>query len=179
MPKTNQKSSYLKTLEPHVEKFCQLVAGGATQTEAAHQVGKHRSMAWQWMKQPRVSQRIDEIRDQFNREIIKLRAQKEVREITIDRNDIIMGLADVAGLGDPRKASDSARAVVAALLGLADIFMLRAKNLREVKDFHGWTADELRDYAITGTVPERIRLLVGESAGAGIGGTESLRTEKI
>jgi hypothetical protein len=65
------------------------------------------------------------------------------RQITIDRNDIIMGLADIA------QQSHSDRARVAAPLGLADIFFLRATSTADLKSFIGWTADEIDRFILT------------------------------
>jgi hypothetical protein len=47
---------------------------------------------------------------------------------------------------------------VAAFICLADIFMLRAKNLNGVAQGYGWTDDELLKYAETGVFPERIAI---------------------
>ena len=58
------------------------------------------------------------------------------RSVEIDRNEIIMGLADIGRFGK----SESAR--VSAWNCLAEIFLLKAKNLRDVNDFYGWTTDE-------------------------------------
>ncbi|MGA8284636.1 MAG: hypothetical protein WB796_07785, partial [Candidatus Sulfotelmatobacter sp.] len=52
----------------------------------------------------------------------------QCRSIDIDRNDIIMGLADIAMSG-----STPAGARVSAWLGLADIFLLRPKKIEDVK----------------------------------------------
>jgi hypothetical protein len=53
--------------------------------------------------------------------------------------------ADIGGYGE----SESAR--VSAWNYLAEIFLLiKAKNLRDLNDFYGWTTDELENYAKTG-----------------------------
>jgi hypothetical protein len=67
--------------------------------------------------------------------------RKEFRKITIDRNDIIMGLADLA-----QNPLADARARVAAWAKLADIFCLVPKSLKDAKDFYGWTEEELEEY---------------------------------
>jgi hypothetical protein len=107
-----------------------------------------------------VTQRIAEIRAAIaeaaeTEAAVKMVAQR--RSVEIDRNDIIMGLADIGRYGK----SESAR--VSAWNCLAEIFLLKAKNLRDVNDFYGWTTDELKRYAETGEIPERLRSLLGES----------------
>lgn len=179
MPKQNPTSGPQSgSLPKHLEDFCQLISAGETQDNAAQKVGRNKCMGWRYMQKPEIKARVEQLKQEYARELVQQRAQRTVREITFDRNDIIIELGNIGGIGDPDKAAESERAKVAALLGLADIFMLRAKNVREIKDFHGWTADELREYAINGTIPARIRLLVGEGFSTAAGGTESLRTDK-
>src|ERR1700733_4759689 len=86
-------------------------------------------------------------------DLVDRRSTKPIREITIDRNDIIMGLADEArGKGDPQGAS----ARVKAWTVLAEIFRLLPKHGACPKDdFDGWTTTELKDFALTGERPER------------------------
>lgn len=91
------------------------------------------------------------------------------RAVSINRDDIINGLV---GIAQDVVAPPSAR--VTAYLGLADIFLLRVKNVRDINKFHGWTAEELEQYSVTGSVPERFRSIVGSSLGA----EASLRTQK-
>ena len=77
--------------------------------------------------------------------------RKAVREITIDRNDIIMGLADIAQ-SPFTKPGDRAR--VSAWLGLADIFLLRARCIEDLRKGVGWTEDETIEFHKTRIVPE-------------------------
>jgi len=74
-----------------------------------------------------------------SRDLRDTRATKPIREITIDRNDIIMGLADIArGEVEP----DTARVRLTALIVLANIFRLLPKNGAYPKnEFEGWTRD--------------------------------------
>jgi hypothetical protein len=69
-------------------------------------------------------------------------------KMDVSRNEIIMGLAKIARKGKS----------VAAWAQLAEIFMLKARNLRDLSPerFAGWTDDELDSYAKTGEIPERI-----------------------
>ena len=46
-------------------------------------------------------------------------------------------------------------------MGLADILLLRAKCIQDLKMGLGWTDDENLEFAKTGLVPERIALLTG------------------
>ena len=80
------------------------------------------------------------------------------RDITVTPNDIIMGLADEAGLGKPEKraASDSAR--VSALGKLADIFQLPRRGDGYEDLFVGWTDEELDEYSVHGRLPARFNL---------------------
>lgn len=161
-------------LPGHYEQFCQLMAGGKIGVrEAGEKIGLTASSGKRLSVRADIRQRIEEIKKQYGGDLTRNRVQKTLREIDIDQNDIIMGLADIA-----RDVFASKAARVSAYLGLADIYMLRAKNIREVKDFYGWTATELREYAIAGTVPARFQLLEGSSESPAEGGTPSLRTEK-
>jgi len=82
-------------------------------------------------------------------------AERPIRKNRIDRNDIIMGLADIARTGK----SDGAR--VSALNNLAEIFLLKAKFIDPKDKFDGWTVDELRDFAVKHIIPERFKSLMG------------------
>lgn len=77
------------------------------------------------------------------------------RKIAISRNDIIMGLADIAQKGE----GESAR--VSAYSKLADIFGLMPKpSGKDVDMFAGWSDEELQHYRITGELPSRFGLSV-------------------
>lgn len=95
--------------------------------------------------------------------------KEQIEKVTITRNDIINGLAGLA------RGAESEAVRATAYLGLADIFLLRVKNVRDINKFHGWTADELEEYARTGAIPERFRSVLGSSVSPAV----SLRTEKV
>ena len=133
------------------------------------QLNMSKQTAYRYLRLPECEAAMATAREALLQETAKESAKKIVREVTLDRNDIIMGLADIAQKGE------SERARVAAWLGLADIYMLRAKNVRDVNEFYGWTADELERYAVTGEVPERFRSTFSEIESP----ETSLRTEKI
>lgn len=161
-------------LPKHLEDFAQLMHRGKhTQREAAVEVGRAPSSGKYLFHLPAVQQRIAEITKGYGNEMYAKRVG-ELREVNIDQNDIIMGLADIA-----RDEGAAKGARVSAYLGLADIFMLRAKNVRDVKDFYGWTATELREFAINGTIPPRLQLLVSARESTEEGGTPSFRTDKL
>jgi uncharacterized protein (UPF0147 family) len=84
--------------------------------------------------------------------------ERPIRPITIDSNDVIMGFADIA-----QDARQPGGARVAAWNIIAEIFLLKAKSIKDIRNFHGWTTDELKDYAVDGIIPERFRLLLGPS----------------
>jgi len=88
-------------------------------------------------------------------------------------NDIIMILADIAQ--DPAQLGSTR---VSAVLGLADIFLLRARNIKELENFYGWTTEELKTYSETGETPPRLRRFLEAGDGAAINGSASLRTDK-
>jgi hypothetical protein len=77
------------------------------------------------------------------------------RRIAFSRNDIIMGLADEAGLNKEKQGAESDSARVSALSKLADIFQLSQKSTKDTDMFAGWTDEELEQFQIHGTVPER------------------------
>src|SRR5207302_727398 len=120
------------------------------------------------MKKPRIMQALAEKRARM--ELAAKEVEKEqIEKVTITRNDIINGLAGLA------RGAESEAVRATAYLGLADIFLLRVKNVRDINKFHGWTADELDEYARTGSVPERFRSVLGSSVSPAV----SLRTEKV
>ena len=100
-------------------------------------------------------------------------AERPIREITVNSNDIIMILADIAQ--DPAQLGSTR---VSAVLGLADIFLLRARNIKELENFYGWTTEELKTYSETGETPPRLRRFLEAGDGAAINGSASLRTDK-
>jgi hypothetical protein len=162
-------------LSPQLDKFAAAIANGATKADAAQECGRKKGSAHYLYMRPGVQERISElqslVREATNRGVVQ-EAVRAHREITIDRNDIIMGLVDEA------RTAKSDRARVSAWTVLADIFMLRAKNLREVYDFYGWTSDELKLYAETGESPARFQHFAGKGRSATESGTAGLRTNK-
>lgn len=159
-----------------LEIFCQAIHAGLTVAQAAKKAGKNKSWGKrEWVK-PKTQARIREIAFQYGKQMSLERAKKQFREITIDRNDIIMALADNAGLGDVKmKATVGDRARVAALTVLTDIYMLRPKTTQDLADFKGWTEEELDEFAIHRTVPARFQDSFGKSARPAESGSPSLR----
>lgn len=80
------------------------------------------------------------------------------RRITFSRNDIIMGLADLGGLGNPAKIAESDSARVTALGKLAEIFQIIPKGSKDVDIFADWKDEELEEYRRTGVIPARFGL---------------------
>lgn len=155
------KDSDKPSLAPHLEAFAKAVAEGYSHVEAAVICGRKRGSASFLYAQPGVKQRIAEllqIARVASETTIASNTVRESREVTIGRNDVMMLLEDIAR---DRTAPTGAR--VRALLGLADIFMMRAKNIEDVALFRGWTQDELQEFARTGIPPASIRNLVDSS----------------
>lgn len=164
------------SLPAHLEKFAKTVAEGFSHVEAAELCGRARGSASYLYKQPGVQDRIAEIEaitKKATDEAVTERVIRVIRKITIDRNDIIMGLVD---------CTNAPRTIPAAILGvrvkawsvLADIFLLRAKTLQDLANLHGWTTDELDAFAADRTIPERFRSILSVSQIESALGQESL-----
>jgi hypothetical protein len=76
---------------------------------------------------------------------------QDIPGVSVSRDDVIEGLAEIA-----RGVHYDERARVAAWGQLADIFMLKPRNFRDLELFYGWTETELKYYYETGKVPERL-----------------------
>jgi hypothetical protein len=76
--------------------------------------------------------------------------------VDIDRNEIINLLSCIG-----RDPNQHGAARVRALTALADIYMLRARNVEDLKNFIGWTEDETQKFIRTKVVPRRIAALTG------------------
>jgi hypothetical protein len=128
---------------------------------AAERAGRKRGSAGWLYAQPGVQERIAELKRiakaANNRETAE-QAIKVRRKIDIDRNDIVMGLVDIA-----RSESEPGAVKVRAWAELVEIFLLKAKNLKELTEFYGWTSDEIEYFAQTGQYPERLRSYLGDA----------------
>ncbi|MGB6677340.1 MAG: hypothetical protein WBE44_11660 [Terriglobales bacterium] len=169
---TNPPGTPVTILPKHLELFAQAIADGCNVREAAKRAGRSEGSGGYLNSRADVTERVAEIRSTMagaaeNDAATKMVSQ--IRSIDIDRNEIIMGLADIARYGK----SEGAR--VSAWNVLAEIFLLKAKNLRDLNEFYGWTTDELERYAKTGTIPERLRRLIGSS----LDHSSTLKAEKV
>ncbi len=139
------------------EKYAHLRARGARQIVASKACKICRNTAGRWDKDSAVKARIDFL---VNQNLADRRDENkgECRRITIDRNDIIMGFADIA-----RDPLQSATARVAAWSKLADIFMLVPRSARDIKEFYGWTEEELIEYSASNGefIPDRFKPYIG------------------
>ena len=158
------------------ERLARLRAHGLSFSKAAKEMGVTARSAKRYSKHPGVEARTKFLKGQEKvNAAVQLANTKVIRPIDIDRNDIIMGFVDVV-----RDRSSRGGEKVAALRALAEIFCLFPKSLKDVREFYGWTEDEiLEHYRTRGEfIPERFRGLVkpGEMAAGGEG--ESLRLEK-
>jgi hypothetical protein len=159
MPET---SPTRKPLNVRLEAFAIAVAEGASKAEAAERCGYKKGSAHYLYTRPRVQERIVELKqlaqDDSNTKFVQKTSQTR-RQITFGRNEIIMKLADLGGLGETPPAR-SEHVQFECVNTLAEIFLLKAKNLKDLLDFYGLTADELDEYARTGSIPERIRSII-------------------
>lgn len=140
---------------PGHEKYAAARASGVRVTAAARECNIHRGTASRWERDLAVQARRRFLVDQDRADEHKEKSGT-YREITINRNDIIMGLADIAQ--DP---GAPARARVAAFVALADIFLIRPRNIEELRRGIGWTEEEHEYFQITKLVPPRISVLTG------------------
>lgn len=121
-------------------------------TEAARVAGykNPKASGFRLIRREHIKQAIAEKNSALNKELGKTEGRR-LRRVSITRNDIINGLAEVGLKGE----SESAR--VSALSKLADIFRLSAKNANETEDFTGWTDEELLAWAQRREYPARLR----------------------
>lgn len=162
-------------LKPHLEKFCQVVAEGYSHVEAAEIAGRSRGSASYLFARPGVIDRIRELRllvQSATEEEVAIRAGRAESIVNITRNDIINGLHHEA------LTAKSSCARVTAWRGLAEIYMLYPKTLKDVEDFYGWTDEEIEEYAKTGKVPDRLRDLLAGGETPRLSGTPSRRVQK-
>lgn len=162
-------------LPGNYEMVAQALAEGQSARQAAFVAGfSAGSGAW-LSKHPQIKARVVQIKLELQENLRKQSegATRIVPRVTIQRNDIINGLASIA-----QDLRMQGRARVAAYLGLADIFMLRARNVKDLMDFYGWTNEEMDEYATSGVPPARIRSLLGEGAFKALAEAASFRTEK-
>ena len=156
---------------PGREKYSQLRAEGFKGAKAAKLCRVSKNTAYRWDADGQVKARIAFLTGQSLRE--KRGASKSgVRPITFDRNDLIMELWEIGTKGD----SDRAR--VSALLGLCDIFLLRAKCIDDLRKGVGWTEDETIEFQRTRIVPDRIFALTGARTADDLISPPSLRGKK-
>lgn len=161
-----------------LEDFCQLRHSGLSIEKAARQVKISAYHGKRWAKRPEVKARIKAIGEEYGKGVTEKRVQKTVLEITFDRNDLIMRLAQLAGLGSKKPRAETERSQVAALTVLSDIFLLRPKGVSDLKRFIGWTQDEIDSFGVTGVIPERVASLIGTSDVEALVAPESFRTDK-
>jgi hypothetical protein len=57
-----------------------------------------------------------------------------------------MDLADIA------RTSKSEGARVRALKSLAEIYRLKAKSIKDIRKFYGWSTDKLKNYAVNAII---------------------------
>lgn len=112
-------------LKPHLEMFAKAVAEGSSHVDAAEICGCARGSANYLFNEPGVQERIAElgaIARNASEKAVAEKAIRVIRKITIDRNDIIMGLVDCTNA--PRTIPAAILAVrVKAWSVLADIFL--------------------------------------------------------
>lgn len=138
------------TLAPHLERFAASIAIGLSKADAAVACGRRNGSAFYLFNRPGVQERIEELRQVAKKKTADevangTQSESSVRDrsrVEIDRNGIINGLASI---GCNEKAPFGPR--VAAFTTLAHIFLLFANNLEDLRNYHGWTGDELDQHA--------------------------------
>ena len=165
-------------LAPHLEVFAGAVAEGYSHVQAAVMCGRARGSASFLFDQPGVQERIAELqtlaKNATEKEVAE-NAIRMIRPIDTDRNEIIMGLVDIA-----REKNAPYAARVRAWTVLTDIFMLRARTLRDISEYYGYTEDELEQATLDPNfIPERFRRALSKLANRQAGEQESLRTENL
>ncbi len=140
---------------PGREKYARLRSEGFKGAKTAKLCHISKNTACRWGAEDEVKARIAFLTEQF---LQGGRDEKErvIRSITFGTNDVIMALWEIGSEGE------SERARVAALMGLADIFLLRAKCIQDLRTGVGWTDDEALEFSKTGVVPERIAEITGD-----------------
>jgi hypothetical protein len=148
MPKRN-KSTFTKMELAFVFHWAgdQVAAARAAGYQSPEQ------MASRLMKRKHVKAAIDK----KITEATKDSAKRTIRKITFGRNDIIMALGDLAGLGTKEKAAESESARASCLRTLADCFDLipKAGDKSSAGMFKDWSAEELDDFRLAGRLPAR------------------------
>ena len=156
--------------DPVHEKFCTLVQSGVRPTAAALRCGLSKSSGNYFMNRPDISRRIKWLQKDAERRVQEVvvanqssvQAKVLQRPVDIGRNQIVNLLAEIA-----RNPEVAASSRVSALVVLVDIFMLRARNLKELNEFYGWTDDDLTEFIRTGETPERLRAYFPDGKGPG------------
>lgn len=161
-----------KPLSQQHQNFARLLFQGATIADAAEKCGFSFSYARKLAQEPVIKERKKQLNEEYMADARKLNAEG-YQEVAITRNEIINGLADLA-----RNGFNDARSRVAAWMVLADIYCLRAKNLKDLLNGYGWFDDETIDYSKTGKLPERIRSLFPSDGFESLIGQKSLRGSK-
>lgn len=116
---------------PGREKYAHLRSRGLKGAKAAKLCHVSKNTASRWAADCEVKARIAFLTEQSPQDG---RDEKErvIRPITFGSNDIVMSLWEIGSEGE------SERARVSALLGLADIFLLRAKCVQDLRMGVGW-----------------------------------------
>jgi hypothetical protein len=156
---------------PGREKFAKLRADAKSIVNAGRECKIAERTAQRWAKNPAVKSRTSFL---INERISDRREEKNGggQEITFSRNDLIMELWKIGS------HAENERARVTALMGLADIFLLRARCIQDLRRGVGWTTDEQEHLIETGLVPPRISALTGDVRAGDLARPESLRGGK-
>jgi hypothetical protein len=154
-----QRASHLA---PHLEVFAKAVAEGSSHVQAAVICERSRGSASDLYARPGVRERIAEFRAaaaKASEKAVAENATLKRRRVDVERNEIIMCLADIA-----RSETEPAAVRIRAWAVLSRIFMLEAKTLNDLKQFYGWNSDELEEYDRSGRIPRRFRPLLDDGS---------------
>jgi hypothetical protein len=154
---------------PGREKYAHLRSQGYKAARAAKLCHISKNTACRWAADGEVKVRIAFLTEQSlqnGRDEI----EGVIRPITVRPNDIVMTLWEIGSKGE------SERARVSALVVLADIFLLRARCIQDLRTGIGWTEEESVEFFKTQIVPARIALITGDRTGKDL--VRSLNAEK-
>jgi len=142
--------------KPKREEFARLAAKDAyTDVAIAERLGITRKTCTRWRQDPLIAARVKFLKKQRAERTASEPLLRNITAVNLTRNDIIEGLLAEANAVKPSHAR------IAAWNSLAEIYLLKARNIEDLRNGIGWTEDELEYANRTGLVPPRVAALIG------------------